>query len=197
MPYSNDMEYFSGNYHLSTQEQQVNAKYIYYSLKYQKYSWTRNAIAAMLGNFDAESGINPGIWAGLNNTDPSNAYGLAQWKPSTKFTNWANLYGYDITDMATALKRINFEVDNNLQWQITADYPISFFDFKHSERTVAYLAGAFVMNYERPAGAQQQIPYRQQLAMNWRTYIAGLPPKSNMNLVTTTATWWKQKGRVF
>ena len=40
--------------------------------------WTLNAVAAMLGNMQSESTINPGIWEGL---DPFvGGYGLVQWR---------------------------------------------------------------------------------------------------------------------
>ena len=49
--------------------------------------WTLNAVAAMLGNMQSESTINPGIWEGL---DPFvGGYGLVQWTPYTKYSDWA------------------------------------------------------------------------------------------------------------
>ena len=68
------------------EEMQNNAVLIWNYFKSQ--GWTLNSVAAMLGNMQSESTINPGIW---ENLDPiiSNGYGLVQWTPSTKYSEWA------------------------------------------------------------------------------------------------------------
>ena len=56
-------EWITGNRYLSLSEQQTNATYIRNYL--QPDGWTLNAIAAMLGNMETESTINPGTWENL------------------------------------------------------------------------------------------------------------------------------------
>lgn len=52
------------------------------------------AIAGLLGNMQAESGINPGRWQ--DGTGPG--YGLVQWDPASKYRNWATSQGIDMND---------------------------------------------------------------------------------------------------
>ena len=73
------MAWISGNRYLSLSEMQNNVDIIHYF--FRSAGWTDNAIAAMLGNMQSESTINPGIWEGL---DPyAGGYGLVQWTPYT------------------------------------------------------------------------------------------------------------------
>lgn len=46
---------------------------------------TREAVAAMLGNMQAESGINPGAWQGYT-VNYNRGFGLVQWTPATNYT---------------------------------------------------------------------------------------------------------------
>src|SRR5699024_8041502 len=83
--------------------------------------WTKVAISGMLGNMQAESTINPGIWQSLS-ANPNLGYGLVQWTPSTKWSAWAAQHGYAMDDGNGQLERILYEVANNLQWQkVTTD----------------------------------------------------------------------------
>ena len=76
----------SGTSTLSESQMKANAEYIYDYLIGQ--GFTKNAACAVLGNMQAESGINPGIWQ-YSNHDLSGGYGLVQWTPATKFLNRA------------------------------------------------------------------------------------------------------------
>ena len=69
------MAWISGNRYLSISEMQNNVDILHYF--FRSAGWTDNAIAAMLGNMQSESTINPGIW---ENLEPySGGYGLVQW----------------------------------------------------------------------------------------------------------------------
>lgn len=70
---------------LGTPQMETNATYFYKKMREKGY--TKNAICGILGNMEYESYINPAAWGALNNL--SEAYGLIQWKPATKFINWA------------------------------------------------------------------------------------------------------------
>lgn len=154
---------YSSNSYLTLEQMTVNAQYILDYLISQ--GWTKNAICGMLGNMQTESTINPGIWEGLDNTSPSNGFGLVQWTPSTNYTDWADANGYTHDSMDGQLQHILYEKANGLQWISTASYPMTFSQFALSTDTPENLAYAFLYDYERPASLDQ--PDRQTQARYW------------------------------
>ena len=152
---------------LSLEEMQINAKYIAWYLL--KRGWTLNAISGMLGNFQTESSINPGIWQNLA-VDVGPAFGLAQWDPFTKYTSWCEENGLDPAAMDSALMRIEWELANGEQYYATSAYPETFAEFKVSTKNPYYLGMAFLANYERPAEPNQ--PARGEQAEYWYTYLS-------------------------
>lgn len=164
------MTFYTGNRFLTREEMTVNAKYVYRYLS--KRGWTLNAICAMLGNMETESTINPGIWQNLDEGNTALGYGLVQWTPATKYLDWCAENGLDDEDLLTALIRIEYELENRLQWIKTDAYPLNFADFKTSEEDISYLANAFLVNYERPADQEQ--PARASQALAWYDVLKGL-----------------------
>lgn len=75
---------------LTLAQMEINANYIWTALKMQ--GWTRNAVAGMLGNMQSESSINPGRWQSdrVGGSSEGHGYGLVQWTPYTKYTNWVS-----------------------------------------------------------------------------------------------------------
>lgn len=165
-------DFYSKNAYLSESEMTVNALYIFKKLKE---TWTLNAIAGMLGNMQTESTINPGIWESLDSGNTSGGYGLVQWTPSTKYTDWCNTQGLQPSHMDSALARIEYELANNLQWIATEEYPYSFSQFKQSSLSPEELADMFLKNYERPAESEQ--PDRQTQARYWYEYLLAYADK--------------------
>ena len=162
--------YYSGNMYLSLSEMQVNAEYI---LNYMgNAGWSKNAICAMLGNMQKESTINPGIWQNLDSSDSSLGYGLVQWTPSTKYTEWCDTKGYEYGSMESNLLRILYELENGLQWITKDEYPISFREFTTSTLEVDYLTEVFLQNYER-AGVSA-LDERIENANYWYNYLGEL-----------------------
>ena len=144
----------------------INANYIFSYLSSR--GWTKNAICGMLGNLQTESTINPGIWQGLHQGNMSGGFGLVQWTPASKYIDWAT---GDYTTMDNNLKRILYEVSNNVQWISTSKFPMSFSQFTKSTQTPEYLAEAFITNYERPADPTQ--PIRGTQARYWWDTVQG------------------------
>ena len=152
----------SGNRALTRSEMLVNANYIVNKLTSQ--GWSKQAVAGMLGNMETESTINPGRWqSGI--VHPAQGFGLVQWTPSTKLTDWLSSNGYSNDSMDGQLARINYEVDNGVQWITTSMYPMSFKEFKTSTESPEHLAQVFLVNYERPANQNQ--PGRSTQARYW------------------------------
>lgn len=166
----------SANRFLTLAEMTENAEHILGYLSSR--GWTRNSICGMLGNMQTESTINPGIWQSLVSYDhdpyatvSGHGYGLVQWTPFNKYTIWARDSGLTYSNINSQLQRIEYEIANGLQWYATADYPMTFQEFKVSTDTPEYLAQAFLRNYERPADQNQ--PNRSTQARYWWDNLSG------------------------
>jgi hypothetical protein len=159
----------SKNAFLSLEEMTINAEYILTWLTGK--GWTKNAICGTLGNMQTESTINPGIWQNLDEGNTSLGFGLVQWTPSTKYTDWCHDRGLIPEEMNSNLERIIYEVENGLQWISTSGYPLSFKEFTLSTETPEYLAQAFLKNYERPYDQNQ--PNRSSQARYWWDNLKG------------------------
>jgi surface antigen len=162
----------SGNFYLTKSQMQKNARYIYAYLRAQ--GWTLEAIAAMLGNMEAESTINPGIWESLDAGNTNGGFGLVQWTPATKFFDWCEENNLSPTDIDANLQRILYEVENRVQWIATAAHDMTFQEFTQSTAAVETLAKAFLLNYERPGDQSESVQeYRAELARYWYDYLMG------------------------
>lgn len=182
--------FHTGNRYLSQAEKEDNARYIWNYLGAR--GWSKNAVAGMLGNMETESSINPGIWQGLNE-GVGPAYGLVQWDPYTKYTNWCSDNGLEKSHMDSALKRIEYELENGLQYYPTDSYPETFAEFKVSTASPYYLGMAFLANYERPAEPNQ--PARGEQAERWYSFLEGLPVVPDNP--DTPGTWVPRKRMSF
>lgn len=142
-----------------------------------KNGWTYNAIAAVVGNMQAESYINPAQWE-LGRTIESYSennigFGLVQWTPWWKYADWA---GSDWrTNFDKQLGRLLFELEmgEGYQWITTQSYPLTFEQFTKSRLDPQTLALTFFKNYERGVGGEQA---RQDNAQYWYDYLIGNPP---------------------
>jgi murein DD-endopeptidase MepM/ murein hydrolase activator NlpD len=159
----------SKNGFLSIDEMVINAEYIMGFLLGK--GWTKNAVAGMLGNMQTESTINPGIWQNLDSGNMSMGYGLVQWTPATKYIDWANSRGLDYPAMDSQILRIEYEVENNIQWFGGYSSQMSFKEFTQSNETPEYLAEVFIKTYEHPADPNQ--PIRGTQARYWFDNLSG------------------------
>lgn len=142
--------------------------------------WSYNAIAAIIGNMQAESGVNPARWENDNVGNLSGGFGLVQWTPATKLMEWL-LEEYESTDYTNGdyqIARILYELENGLQYAPTTGFPESFAEWSISDKPPGYLAAAFMRNYERPLkqGLGAQIA-RARLAEKWYEFLTGIAPK--------------------
>lgn len=160
---------YSENRFLSLEEMTVNAQYILDDLTSK--GWTKESVCGMLGNQQTESTINPGIWQNLDQGNMNVGFGLVQWTPASKYTNWADSNGFSWGDINGQLQRFQYEIDNNIQWIATSTYNFSFAEFKVSTQSPEYLADAFLKCYERPADQNQ--PDRGIQARYWYDVLQG------------------------
>ena len=120
----------------------------------------------MIGNIHAESGL----IAVINERSGGGGYGLVQWTPKSKLTNWANDNDLDYTLLETQCRRIQWELENSQQFYLTATYPYTFKEFIKSTQDPAYLAMVFLYNYERPLDLNQ--PHRGDFATGWYEFLS-------------------------
>lgn len=162
------------NQPLSRTQQEQNVDYI--AAYFRPKGWTDNAIAGLLGNTERESYNNFGLWQNQDKGDLSGGFGLVQWTPATKYINWAQANGYPNHDDWYAalpeLERITYEVNNNVQWIPTNEWPQTFSEFTTSTMSPEDLAEMFLDNYERAGIPVPEI--RRDNARYWYNYLTGL-----------------------
>lgn len=188
---------------IDREKQEENVDFIVRYFRAREF--TDNAIAAMVGNFQAESAINPARWEG--DTDwraqgtNRKGFGLAQWTPWAKYTTWCADKGYPEYHLETACYRIWCEFCDlsqlggdygTGQYYSTDEFPVSRSEFISSTMSPQELAKVFVRNYERPGSvlydpdeetyeehlAAKEKTYRKraELAADWYEYITGVAP---------------------
>ena len=117
-------------------------------------NWSKKAICAILGNMRHESSVNPNMYEYNYDWSADRGFGLVQWTPRSKYWNWALDNGYsesELRDGDAQLDRIDYEVNQGIQWISTPNYPLSYASFRQGDGTLEYLTRAFIWNYERPA----------------------------------------------
>lgn len=134
---------------------------------FKKKGWSDNAIFGMLGNMQAESLLK----ADIDEISGGGGYGLVQWTPKSVLVNWAKSKGYNHREIWTQCERIQFELENGLQFYATGTYPMNFKEFSKSTKSPTYLAMAFCYNYERPYNKNQ--PIRSTYAESWKKTLVG------------------------
>lgn len=160
-------DWVSGDFYLNDEQQRNNAQII--ADYFHAYQWDARSVAAMLGNMEVESTINPGKWQ--RSGDTSSGYGLVQWTPATKLIEWAETQGLDYTQGDTQLERILWELINNEQWVATSNHNISFSQFAYNtqDHDVAWLSDAWCYCYERPS--DPDIDLRRANSLYWYEII--------------------------
>ena len=152
--------------------------------------WTVNAVSGLLGNMGAESGYNPWRWQsddiGVSTGSPwtNKGYGFVQFTPGGKYIDSEAAkvmsgYGPNFSDkpgLASDGYAQMLFVDQYADYYSTTSYPLSYAEFKASTESPAYLARAWLYNYERPAdpGATEQA--RAENAEYWYQILSGEEP---------------------
>lgn len=150
----------------------------------QKLGWNVNSVAALLGNMQGESTLNPGlIEVGGGTTSAGAGRGLVQWTPATDLYKVLDvLYGghEDWYDGNKQLGVIYAEYQESVgeahrgiepQWYKTTKYPCDFrqWAFNQLNYDLEKLTYAFAANYLRPAVVEQ--PQRVEYTRQWLDYF--------------------------
>lgn len=180
------MSWISGNRYLSQAEMENNALEVWRCLS--GYGCTVNGVAGILGNMQAESTINPGIWENLTPSTTPGAivgYGLCQWTPWNKYADWAGS-GWE-NNGNKECERIKYEADNGIQWFENYSAPniglpvfpdITLWQMLTSTMNAQDLASRFLVYYEHPNAAYivSTNTVRRSNAAYWYNYLQGAPP---------------------
>lgn len=164
---------------LTRSEMEGNAKYIWNYLGSK--GWSLNAVAGMLGNMQYESTINPGRHQ--VGSDENGGFGLVQWTPKKKLTEWLSTRGYADDDMDGQLERILWEKENGEQYAKNK-YKYTFETFSTSTDNPYTLACAFAFDYERSwvtlygteAAKETLRRERGSAAEDWYSFLAPFAP---------------------
>jgi hypothetical protein len=140
--------------------------------------WSVESIAALCGNMRHESSINPDMYEYGKTWEENRGYGLVQWTPRTKYWDWAVSQGLEPRNGDSQLSRIDYEIENNIQWIANGHqarygagdkYNISFAEFRANTENYSpnELTEAFMWNYEGPAysAGSQSLVDRQAFTM--------------------------------
>lgn len=192
MPYINAL-----NKQLTQAEKEQNATWIYGY--FHSLGWSLNAICGMLGNFQAESTLNPNVYEGfvVHQAELGNyGYGLAQWTPwlgkigstvdeqrnyhgtnNPTFGRWCLDNARDKSLMETQCDYLNLGLGGYKKNDDFPDVYLPFNEFKISLESSDYLAKVFYRCYERSkSGSYGQRP---QYAMQWYEFLSGAPVPQN------------------
>lgn len=131
--------------------------------------WTPEALSALCGNMRHESSINPNMYEYGYAWEDDRGFGLVQWTPRSKYWDWATGKGLDPYSGDSQLARIDYEVDNNIQWiPISRFNGMTFAEFRGNTGgwEVDYLTEAFTWSYERPNAekGEESMPDRKAFA---------------------------------
>lgn len=126
--------------------------------------WTKESVSALCGNMRHESSINPDMYEFNYDWSQNRGYGLVQWTPRSKYWDWAVARNLPPRDGDSQLARIDYEVDQNIQWIPTPNYPETYAEFRSSTQSMDYLVPAFTWNYERPDAESGQQSMSDRIA---------------------------------
>lgn len=139
--------------------------------------WTKASLSAMCGNMRHESSINPDMYEYGYDWSADRGYGIVQWTPRSKYWDWATARGLEPRNGDSMLARIDYEVENDIQWIANGHqvrygngtkYDFSFTAFRQNSPglSVDQLTEAFTWNYEGPnyTAGTNSLPDRKSFA---------------------------------
>ena len=168
-----------------------NAREIWNTLV-NSYHWTENSASAVLGNFQVESFINPGQFEIGYNYDRSRGFGLGQWTPSTKISNYIGSTNF--SDMADGAKQLLYLLDTPSQYsthylnpdgsstyynEMGLPYISSMAEFSQSNSSITDLTKLWAICWERPGAKYytNSISNRINHASHWYNTFTGSTPE--------------------
>ena len=139
--------------------------------------WTHNAACGVIGNLIHEScGINPGQFQGGYNYSWSAGFGIAQWTPGTKVSDYIGSQAQGVVDNGNA--QMNLLMSDTGQWNTAflnpdgssnyyslsgLPYITSMSQYSHSSASVADLTAVWMVCWERPSAQYAGLSTKEKL----------------------------------
>lgn len=154
------------------------------------YGWTENSASAVIGNFQYESALNPGQFEHGKNYSMSDGFGLGQWTPATKISNYIG--STNKNDMADGAKQMLYFLASPGQYstyflnpdgssryysETGLPYITNMADFSRSNASIEKLTKLWAICWERPGSAEyhRSISTRIDYATHWFNEFSGSP----------------------
>ncbi len=170
-------------------DQTDNASEIWRTLV-NTYGWTENSASAVIGNFQHESALNPGQFEHGKNYSMSDGFGLGQWTPATKISNYIG--STNKNDMADGAKQMLYFLASPGQYstyflnpdgssryysETGLPYITNMADFSRSNASIEKLTKLWAICWERPGSAEyhRSISARIDYATHWFNEFSGSP----------------------
>lgn len=163
------MWWVKGNFYCTTNQRQNNAWMVKAWTDANWPEMTIESLCGLLGNMEQESTINPGLWQ--NKTPGRGGYGLVQWTPASKWSNWARQHNYRDDDGDGQMDCIKNKPG---EWIPTSAYPVSMQEWAGHAGDIPWSTLCFSKNFERAGNAQDR--KRIQYALAWYGYLTGEEP---------------------
>lgn len=152
--------------------------------------WTHNAACAVIGNLIHEStGINPGQFEGGHLNDWNYGFGIAQWTPGTKISDYCGSQAQGVAD--DGAMQMSYLLNTPSQWStyfLAPDgtstyynlsglpYITSMAQFAASNDTVYNLTMVWAICWERPSAQYAGFAARFTYADYYDTYFGSVSP---------------------
>lgn len=160
---------------LTEEQKDYNAEIIFNYLEFK--GWSDDSICAVLGNMYMESGLNPRQWqggySGIGNEQQG--FGLVQFTPSTKWTNYCAENDYWYGDIFIQLDAIDSNFNNQFADSVKGSIKITLDEFKENSynRSINELTDDFMRHYERIADSSidkriEKANYYKGEVQEWR-----------------------------
>lgn len=163
------------NAYLTQEEMENNAELV--AQYFLERDWSLEAICGMLGNMQSESTVGPGVVEGHATNPPTKGYGLIQWTNTQattveQNTLWAWIHkNFNDYKWWEGDRQCQFiDTDDEENWIATKRFPMSYEQFKKSEKKPTYLAMAYFWNRERGTWSID----RAKQAEEWYKYLYGM-----------------------
>ena len=171
-------------------EQTDNAAEIWLTLV-DSNGWTEEAAAAVLGNMQHESYLNPCQWEIGYNYSMTRGFGLGQWTPATKISDYVGSTNHNV--MADGAMQMNYLISTPSQYTLdylnpdgTSNYYnesglayiTSMEDFSHSTASIEELTKIWAICWEKPGSGYYASSIQDRIddANYWYTTFHGSPP---------------------
>lgn len=160
--------------------------------------WTEEAAAAVCGNFQVESYLNPGQWELYQNYSMSYGMGLGQWTPATKVSDYVGSTNHDL--MANGDKQMELLLSNPSQYSdyyLNPDGTSTYYNesglpyldtmasFAQSTASVDDLTKLWAICWERPGSAYYTSSKSARIdhANYWYNLLQGHTPTSKNDIL--------------